>query len=142
MKRKWTDNQLREAVASSLSIAQVLQHLDLAIAGGSYRIIKTHIERLNLDTSHFSGQSGLNRFGKSKNRTIDEILVLGSPYTSYEIRRIVLRLGLKTNQCEECGLAQWRDKPITIQVHHMNRIRNDHRLENLQMLCPNCHSQK
>jgi transposase-like protein len=141
-KRTWTDEQLATAVANSLSYAQVIRSLNLAIAGGSYSWIKRHIQRLNLDTSHFRGQAGWGRYGVSADCTWEDILVANSSYQSSEIRRIVLKEGLKENRCEGCGITEWRERPLTIQLHHKNKIRNDHRLENLEMLCPNCHSQE
>lgn len=140
--KTWTDTELTEAVASSYSVAEVLRKLNLAIAGGSYAHIQRHIKRLNLDTSHFGGQAMQGRFGKSKNKSLDDILVPGSPYQSTEIRRYILKAGLKSNQCELCNLTSWHGSPITIELHHKNGVRNDNRLENLQMLCPNCHSQQ
>jgi hypothetical protein len=57
------------------------------------------------------------------------------------IKRRLLADGILRNVCEECGISEWRNKPLSIQLDHCNGINTDHRLENLRMLCPNCHSQ-
>ena len=57
------------------------------------------------------------------------------------IKRHLLRAGIIVNRCDWCGLSEWRGRPLSIQIDHVNGIRDDHRLENLRMLCPNCHSQ-
>jgi 5-methylcytosine-specific restriction endonuclease McrA len=53
----------------------------------------------------------------------------------------LLRSGVIQNRCVECGLSEWRGKPLSIHIDHINGVKDDHRLENLRMLCPNCHSQ-
>lgn len=57
------------------------------------------------------------------------------------LKRRLLAAGILKNRCDQCGIDEWRGRPISIQLDHRNGIRNDHRLENLRMLCPNCHSQ-
>ena len=57
------------------------------------------------------------------------------------VKRRLLAVGLLENRCQECGLSEWLGEPLTIQIDHINGLRDDHRLENLRMLCPNCHSQ-
>lgn len=139
--RTWSDEQFIHSVKISLSYAQVLINLGLAISGSGYETVKSNIERLNCDTSHFTGQSGAMRYGKSKNLKLEDILTINSSYQSSEIRRHLLKHGLKQNKCEKCGIDEWFGRKIIIELHHKNKIRNDHRLENLKMLCPNCHSQ-
>jgi hypothetical protein len=67
--------------------------------------------------------------------------VLRESKSRYTVKRRLLEAGLLTPACDECGLREWRGRPLAIQLDHRNGIRDDHRLENLRMLCPNCHSQ-
>jgi len=57
------------------------------------------------------------------------------------VKSRLLRAGLLENRCSACGLTEWQGQPLTIHLDHINGARSDHRLENLRMLCPNCHSQ-
>jgi hypothetical protein len=66
---------------------------------------------------------------------------LAKSRSRFSVKRALLREGLLENRCAECGLTEWRGQPITIQIDHRNGVRDDHRLDNLRMLCPNCHSQ-
>lgn len=57
------------------------------------------------------------------------------------IRRRLLEDGVFQNRCTICGIEDWRGKPLSMHIDHINGVKNDHRMENLRMLCPNCHSQ-
>lgn len=57
------------------------------------------------------------------------------------VKRALLRERLKDNSCEACGISEWLGKPLSLALHHVNGDGRDNRLENLQLLCPNCHSQ-
>ncbi|HEY1653562.1 MAG TPA: HNH endonuclease signature motif containing protein [Candidatus Tumulicola sp.] len=67
--------------------------------------------------------------------------LLGKGKSRTNIKRRLLAAGIFKNMCSECSLQAWLGQPLTIQIDHINGVRNDHRLENLRMLCPNCHSQ-
>jgi DNA-binding transcriptional ArsR family regulator len=72
---------------------------------------------------------------------IGELLVVGPRRSRGHIKARLLRERLKENRCEICGLSEWRGKPLGLELHHVNGRGNDNRLENLQLLCGNCHSQ-
>ncbi len=57
------------------------------------------------------------------------------------IKKRLLEAGILENRCDECGLSEWRGRPLSVQIDHRNGVNDDHRVENLRMLCPNCHSQ-
>jgi 5-methylcytosine-specific restriction endonuclease McrA len=99
---------------------------------------------LGLDTSHFTGQGHLkNRTHDwSKKKTLEEILVADSDYTDRkQIKKRLLAKGLMTYECSSCGIADWQGQPLSLHLDHISGVNNDHRLENLRLLCPNCHSQ-
>jgi transposase-like protein len=68
-------------------------------------------------------------------------LVAGRKTNRTHLKGRLLGEGLKSNRCEVCGLTEWRGEPLAMALHHVNGDGLDNRLENLQLLCPNCHSQ-
>lgn len=143
MNRKtWADVDLIEAVRNNKSVAAVIKKLGLKPAGGNYQTVNNKIKELNLDTSHFTGQGwniGL-KFKPIIARSLEDILVKESNYQSYKLAKRLIKKGYKECKCEKCNLTEWLGKPIKLELHHINGIHTDNRLENLQLLCPNCHS--
>jgi hypothetical protein len=68
-------------------------------------------------------------------------LLVKRPRGRWNLRNRLIAEGLKEACCEECGLTEWRDRPLSLELHHRNGEKHDNRLENLAILCPNCHSQ-
>ena len=143
-RRGWTDEELRAAVARSRSIRGVLVELGLKVGGSQYVAIRRHIDRLGLDTAHFTGQgwtAGLQRPVPRPARPLADVLVRDSDYGhTATLRKRLIAEGLKEPRCEQCGLDEWCGVPMPLQLDHINGDRTDHRLENLRILCPNCHA--
>jgi DNA-binding NarL/FixJ family response regulator len=69
------------------------------------------------------------------------ILAVGRRRSRYHVKQRLLEAGLKNARCERCGLIEWRGEPVSLELHHVSGDPLDNRLESLQLLCPNCHSQ-
>lgn len=143
--KRWDKNDLRKAVKVSKSYRSVIKELGLEPAGGNYQQIKKYVKEFNFSTAHFTGKSwnkGL-KFEFKPVIELKEILVGDSYYQSFKLKRRLFASNLKTPQCEECGWAQVsEDGRLPLELDHINGNRRDNRLENLRILCPNCHSLK
>ena len=72
---------------------------------------------------------------------LEKLLVVGRKTSRSHLKRRLLKAGMKENRCEVCGITRWMGKPVNMQLHHRNGDGSDNRLENIQFLCGNCHSQ-
>lgn len=142
-KRAYTDDQLKLSVETSTSIRQVLLSLGLVPAGGNYETVLSSIERLHISTSHFTGQGWKkgNSNPVTPKRPITDVLVIGRLENSHKLKLRLFEEGIKQCKCESCGLTEWMNKPVPLELDHMNGNRKDNRIKNLRILCPNCHAQ-
>ena len=141
--RKWNDKDLTSAVKSSFSVRTVIKKLGLVPAGGNYIQVKVRIKDLNLDTSHFTGKGWKkgNSTPTVPKRPLSELLTRNSKVQSYKLKNRLLASGVKQAKCELCSWSRKSvDGRIPIELDHINGDRYDNRIENLRILCPNCHS--
>ncbi len=141
--RTWEESDLRTVVQKASSYRQVIILLGLVPAGGNYVHVARIIAELGLDTSHFTGKGWKKGkdFGPSPTQPLSAILVKGSTFQSYKLKKRLFYEGIKKQACELCNWAvRSSDGRIPLELDHINGDRTDNRIENLRVLCPNCHS--
>lgn len=138
--RKYTEQQLSEAIKKSTSLAQTLSRLGVAPYGGNYHVLRRAIKHFNLDTSHFTGQ--LWNKGKTigPKQTLQRYLNNELQISSYKLKGRLLSEGFLERRCSKCRNSKWLNVPIPLELHHVNGNHSDNRLDNLRLLCPNCHA--
>lgn len=127
--RKYTDNDIILGAKTVKSIAGLLRYLNLKVAGGNYANIKKNLQRLCVDTSHWTGQ------GWSKDQQLKD-------WSNYKLNSFLKKniIRIRGNICEKCKNTHWLDLPIKLEIHHKDGDRTNNEIDNLELLCPNCHS--
>ncbi len=137
--------KLENIIKNSKTISESIKKLGLRAAGGNYNTIKKYIKKYNIDITHFDGNSV--RLTKLKENTenrkfpLNEILINGSSYNRGHLKERLYKEGLKERKCELCGQDEiWNNKKMSLILDHKNGIWNDNRINNLQIVCPNCNA--
>jgi len=139
--------ELKDAVKTSNSLSEILRHFDMKSRGNIKTIKKRMIEE-GIDYSHIPLGKYCNvgrKFDGFENKRkipLSEVMVENSTYNRCHLKRRLLKNGTLENKCYNCGLLPiWDSKELVMVLDHSNGINNDHREENLRLLCPNCNSQ-
>lgn len=145
--KKYTKELLEPLVKESISMMEVIRKLGLTInSGGTHSYISSVISRFGIDTSHFLGaraNSGKRHKGGPPSRKPQEVLVLrteGGRNRHVLLKRSLLALG-REYCCYICRISEWQGREIVLEIEHKNSNPLDDRQENLEFICPNCHSQ-
>ncbi len=138
-KPRYTEAQVRDAVGGARSIAEALRRLGLRPAGGNHLTLRKLIERHQIPIGHFDPYWWHRHQRPHPATPLEQILVEHSTYHRDHLKRRLYDAGLKSRACELCGQGEdWRGRSMALILDHINGVPTDNRLENLQIVCPNC----
>ena len=137
-----TKEEIENVVKQCYSYADVCRMLGWKPIGGNYRIVHKYIEKYGIDTSHFDQTKS------SKRKNIYEITEKPCSYyfenniaiNGSILLKKLIKEGFKENKCECCGNTEWLNEPIPLELHHIDGNHANNKLENIKLLCPNCHT--
>jgi len=136
---RYSEDEARAAVAASLSYAGALRNLCLCATGGNWRTLRIWTERWEIATTHFDPRAAQRHALSRRPRPLSEVLVEGSSYSRNHLKNRLYREGLKERRCEMCGVDElWNGRRMSLILDHINGVRDDHRYDNLRIICPNC----
>lgn len=139
-RRKYTDEQLIEAWNSSSDVAEVLRKIGLVPRGGNYAGVKRHAAQLGLSEDSLSPlDKVINPSLKRVN--LSDSLILGTKVDNQRLLQKLFSLGIFERMCCVCGIVKFHGVDVPLELEHINGNPFDNRLENLTVLCTNCHSQ-
>ena len=138
----YTKEELEVAVKTSNCARQALLLLGVEGKGANYKVINRLIKKLELDNNHWKTAYQLCLKGKNfnKKKELSELLVEGSSITSNSLKKRLIKENKLENKCDICHISTWLGKELVLHLDHINGISTDNRIENLRLLCPNCHS--
>lgn len=141
---KWTDECLKEIVINSQSFSEVLRKLGSGSYSGTLHAhLKFRLAEAGISTTHFLGLR-INKGKSSSHKRTPEDILKKRPLLFREkthlLRRALIESGVKY-VCYECGINKWREKPLVLQIDHIDSDWRNNESSNLRFLCLNCHSQ-
>lgn len=130
--------ELEQLVATSQSLSEVLRKQGKSVSGDAVAVLRNTLDSLDISYAHLN----YNYAQVRPKRSLEEILQRDVYIQASKLKQKLINVGLKEDKCECCGCTNvWNGKPLTLELHHIDGDHMNNTFENLQVICPNCHSQ-
>lgn len=140
MNKRWNKENLENIIKNSATKIEVINKLELTHQGANYRTILKYANLFEIDIAHLN----INKDKKMDNfnkKCLLEILVENSTFGTTHLKERLYNEGIKERKCELCGQDEnWQGKKMSLILDHINGVHDDHRLDNLRIVCPNCNA--
>lgn len=141
MKNNRSEQEIRIVVNNSFSYAQAMRGLDIIPIGGNYKTFKRMLKKFNINTQHFTGKLWSKGKTLGIKYSIEDYLSGRRVVTkSHDFKLRLIKSGIFERKCYNCNGIEWMGEPIPIELHHKNGNTENNTIENLTILCPNCHA--
>lgn len=139
--RKYTKEEVLKAVQESVTWADVCRKLDRKPATGSQTHLKNVAIKFGIDFTHFVGKLKFKGTAFPEKQTDISVYLRNEvKISSDKLRKRLIREGIKEEKCEKCGLVEWLGERIPLELDHKDSNHQNNNLDNLQIVCPNCHT--
>lgn len=128
-RKEFTEDEIKNAIQNSKNMNGAAKYLKV-----DWRTFRWNAEKYNLYAPSEPG-------AKQKFEMCDILSGKHPQYSTSHLSKRLVKEGYKKYVCECCGISSWNNNKITLELNHKNGDNSDHSLENLELLCPNCHSQ-
>ncbi len=137
---KYTKDLLEPLIKSSTTMSEVVRKLGHRTDTGFVTYLKKVAKKLNIDTNHFKSKNEQTYLRSANRRNLEDYYSNKFPIGSDKLKKRLFRENVKNKTCEKCGISKWLNEELTFHLHHIDLNHANNNLNNLMIVCPNCHS--
>lgn len=143
-KHDWSKEYLQDIIKLSYSMTDILNQIGIPARSGNFSTLQRKIKKYNINISHFDPQKSSANLARKTNGPVqlqDVLNGLRPNYSTINLKQRLYNEGIKEKKCEHCKNTQWMGTEIPLELNHKDGNNKNHKLENLEILCSNCHAQ-